>query len=85
VRQRVQNHVDADGVAVRREVIEVVAVLALALERIAEMNTIMRPFGSKIARACGVALSGPRSEVCPLPSQTPIDGICGKCFTSYSM
>src|SRR5262245_35910489 len=40
VGQRVQNYVDADRVAVRREVIEVVAVLAFALERVAEVGVV---------------------------------------------
>ena len=41
----------------------------------------MRPWPSVMARACGTALSCPRSEVPPpLLNQWPIDAICGTPF-----
>ena len=36
---------------------------------------MIRPFLSAMARACGVALSAPRSEVLCVPKKKSIDGI----------
>src|SRR6185436_1428652 len=72
VGQRVQNHVDADRIAVGREVIEVVAVLAFAFERVTEVGvvrdeddhvTLLVEDGPRMrCRAQGAALGGPPAE-----------------------
>src|SRR5438105_5058858 len=47
------------------------------------MKNMIRPLLSRIARACGTALSAPRSDVPPpILAQAPIDGICGSLFIS---
>ena len=84
VRHRVQQRVDAERVAFGRERVRSSAVVAFALERVAEIGVVRHQHHhpatlveDRRARAARRS-PAPRSDVCPpVPTQKSIDGICG--------